>query len=442
VLTGDKETGLTPLFNAAKVKDEVQAQVAITAEFGKSMSKVVGDYAKSRRDELRAELDAETDPDKKAQLKAQLAKWEEGGSYLVSSHILVGGLTGGLPGAIGAGTSQTLIDEAGKLISDSDLPTELKQALVMGAGTFIGAATGGTAGASTGFNATTNNYLSHLERKTLKQAESDCYTKRDQSACATASDLKKKDELSDKLLTNAVATCKGPECNEVTNFIREEMAKQGCTAPSACPDYNKLSNYWNVAQAKAQGLEPVYPEAWLLDGKAVLDLGKWGIKAVSGSGKGSLDALSQLNKTDTAKVNVNARVDDFEQYDQFRKADSTRPGGEWDWDKHAPNGGAVPGTQQVITLQPGTKVDRYGPPSGTYLSPEGIPYDARALPPGAKADGYTQYTVNKPFTVEKAEVAPAFNQPGGGVQYRVVTPSGLTLRVDINYLIKNEYLLK
>jgi hypothetical protein len=294
----------------------------------------------------------------------------------------------------------------------------------------------------TGKNAVENNYLTQAERKTLKQAESDCYTKRDQSACATASDLKKKDELSDKLLANAVATCKGPECNEVTNFIREEMAKQGCTAPSACPDYNKLSNYWNVAQAKAQGLEPVYPEAWLLDGKAVLDLGKWGIKAISGSGKGSLDALSQLNKADTAKVNVNARVDDFEQYDQFRKADSTRPGGEWDWDKHAPNGGAVPGTQQVITLQPGTKVDRYGPPSGTYLSPEGIPYDARALPPGAKADGYTQYTVNKPFTVEKAEVAPAFNQPGGGVQYRVVTPSGLTLRVDINYLINNEYLLK
>lgn len=89
----------------------------------------------------------------------------------MSSHILVGGLTGGLPGAIGAGTSQTLIDEAGKLISDSDLPTELKQALVIGAGTFIGAATGGTAGASTAFNATTNNYLNHVDASRLAELQ-------------------------------------------------------------------------------------------------------------------------------------------------------------------------------------------------------------------------------------------------------------------------------
>jgi filamentous hemagglutinin len=34
----------------------------------------------------------------------------------------------------------------------------------------------------------------------------------------------------------------------------------------------------------------------------VLDLGKWGIKAVSGSGKGSLDALSQLKNMDPPKL--------------------------------------------------------------------------------------------------------------------------------------------
>jgi hypothetical protein len=73
------------------------------------------------------------------------------------------------------------------------------------------------------------------------------------------------------------------------------------TAPSACPDYATLGNFWQVAQGKAQGLEPVYPEGWLLDAKAVLDLGKLGVKAVTGStGKGSLAALKQLRQVDQA----------------------------------------------------------------------------------------------------------------------------------------------
>jgi hypothetical protein len=153
-------------------------------------------------------------------------------------------------------------------------------------------------------------------------------------------------------------------------------------------------------------------------------------------------AKAEAQAVARARVDANARTDDFQQYDQFRKADSTRPGGEWDWNKHAPNGGAVPGTQQIITLQPGTKIDRYGPPTGTYLSPEGVPFEARALPPGARGDAYSQYTVKKPFTVEKAEVSPAFDQPGGGVQFRVVAPNGSTVRVDINYLLDNGYLVK
>ncbi|MFY8017802.1 MAG: hypothetical protein ACOVN9_06775, partial [Inhella sp.] len=59
-----------------------------------------------------------------------------------------------------------------------------------------------------------------------------------------------------------------------------------------------------------------------------------------------VQAASAVAKTEAqavarARVDANARTDDFQQYDQFRKADSTRPGGEWDWNKHAPNGGAV-----------------------------------------------------------------------------------------------------
>lgn len=88
----------------------------------------------------------------------------------------------------------------------------------------------------------------------------------------------------------------------------------------------------------------------------------------------------------------------------------------------------------------GTKVDRCGNEYGTFLSPAGTPYTHRTLAPGTRADGYHQYTVEKPFIVESAKVAPAMGQAGGGTQYRIVTPAGEKVRVNVDYLIKNGYL--
>ncbi|MFA7946337.1 glycohydrolase toxin TNT-related protein [Pseudomonas brenneri] len=33
----------------------------------------------------------------------------------------------------------------------------------------------------------------------------------------------------------------------------------------------------------------------------------------------------------------------------------------------------------------GAKLDRYGGPEGSFLSPQGVPFDQRALAPGSKA---------------------------------------------------------
>lgn len=70
-----------------------------------------------------------------------------------------------------------------------------------------------------------------------------------------------------------------------------------------------------------------------------------------------------------------------------------------------------------MTLQPGTLIDRYGPESGHFLSPEGTPFEQRALFPGTQMKGYSIYEVVKPLEVQGGEVAPWFNQPGGGTQY-------------------------
>jgi hypothetical protein len=85
----------------------------------------------------------------------------------------------------------------------------------------------------------------------------------------------------------------------------------------------------------------------------------------------SAAAVAEARTTTQVKVELNSRIDDTQQYDKFRKPDSTRPDGEWDWQKQAPNNGAVPGTQVTTTIQPGTTFDRYGNRNGEYMPPAG-----------------------------------------------------------------------
>ena len=95
--------------------------------------------------------------------------------------------------------------------------------------------------------------------------------------------------------------------------------------------------------------------------------------------------------------------------------------GDIDWDKWAPNEGRVPDTvksDQII--EQGTIIDRYGNPYGRYTSPTGTPFEQRALPYENNPDAYHQYEVLKPIeNVTSSEIAPAFDMPGGGIQYEL-----------------------
>lgn len=84
------------------------------------------------------------------------------------------------------------------------------------------------------------------------------------------------------------------------------------------------------------------------------------------------------------------------------------------------NDGAV-GDVQVITLKAGSGlVDRYGRSSGRYLSPEGTPIEQRSLSKDAKKQTYHVYKVIRDIeNVEEGLIAPWFNDPGGGIQYRL-----------------------
>ncbi len=79
------------------------------------------------------------------------------------------------------------------------------------------------------------------------------------------------------------------------------------------------------------------------------------------------------------------------------------------------DGGAM-GKWASTTLQPGSKIDRFGSNYGKYFSDVGTPMEMRALPPG-NTGNYTTFEVLKPFTVQTSRIAPAFGQIGTGIQY-------------------------
>lgn len=85
-------------------------------------------------------------------------------------------------------------------------------------------------------------------------------------------------------------------------------------------------------------------------------------------------------------------------------------------------------------LQKGEIIDRYGSPSGKYASPHGTPFQSRGLAPVIEFDEYNVYRVQRPILVDKSIVAPAFGQPGGGIQYKFAVP--LKKFIDQGSLIK------
>jgi hypothetical protein len=92
------------------------------------------------------------------------------------------------------------------------------------------------------------------------------------------------------------------------------------------------------------------------------------------------------------------------------------------------------GEVKTVTLQPGTLVDRYGPQTGLYVSPQGTPFTMRSLPQEAATSSYNIYEVLQPIKVETGTIAPAYGQVGFGTQNKLPT--------SIDNLINSGYLGK
>jgi hypothetical protein len=97
--------------------------------------------------------------------------------------------------------------------------------------------------------------------------------------------------------------------------------------------------------------------------------------------------------------------------------------------------GFADGVSWPNSLRPGDVLDRFGGTQGTFASPAGVGFEQRALPPSSLAEPYHRYVVTKkglPDTISEGLAAPAFAQPGGGVQLKFDRP--------IQWYLDNGYL--
>lgn len=85
-----------------------------------------------------------------------------------------------------------------------------------------------------------------------------------------------------------------------------------------------------------------------------------------------------------------------------------------------PNDG-FEGTPVKRVFKPGERFDRYGKEiNGYFTAPVGTPFEMRSLPPEVKVTAsYHVYEVVKPFEALEGKTAPWFDQPGGGIQYKM-----------------------
>ena len=87
-----------------------------------------------------------------------------------------------------------------------------------------------------------------------------------------------------------------------------------------------------------------------------------------------------------------------------------------------PNDGcaAAPVTE---TVPAGAEIDRFGSEGGTFFSPRGESFKARAVPYVCKQMDYRVYKVLKPLTVKACKAAPWFGEPGGAKQVQTADPA-------------------
>ncbi|NTV96699.1 MAG: glycohydrolase toxin TNT-related protein, partial [Thiobacillus sp.] len=119
--------------------------------------------------------------------------------------------------------------------------------------------------------------------------------------------------------------------------------------------------------------------------------------------------------------------------------------GKWIW----PGNDGFKGEPKTESLQVGTTLDRFGSDKGTFFAPAGTPLAERAMAPDTVGKNLTltKYEVLKPLPVAAGEIAPWFDQPGGGTQYKAslsaeeLVKQGYLKKIEVHQDVKVEDLV-
>ena len=296
VVTGTDTSGaLKKAWDGQQLQEEVQAQTAITAEFGKFASKKVGDAFGAKRDELKAEAKKAQDAGdatRAAELNAEAAKWDEGGAYRVAAHAVVGGLTGGASGALGAAAGAAaapVLNEAQAAVAEkltqagaSDKTAESVANLLTGAAaTAIGGAVGGAAGGAAALNEDANNRQLHW--KNYNEAKAECAKTPQASGCATIKKMAgTSSQVVDFLATPVANVAVNTDANgQVVSYTILDKATNQPKLIMEPAEFQAFASAPAGNQALLMSITPQY----------ALDMGSAGLHAAAGNTGKAADAL-------------------------------------------------------------------------------------------------------------------------------------------------------
>ncbi|MFO0652308.1 MAG: glycohydrolase toxin TNT-related protein [Polyangiales bacterium] len=181
----------------------------------------------------------------------------------------------------------------------------------------------------------------------------------------------------------------------------QALAKQEAQA-LAKQEAQALAKKEAEAVAKKEAEAVAKKEAEAVAKKEAEAAAKKEAEAAAKEGADGVRVLKKPVRPDTSKVKY---PDDMSKY--------KKPDGSWDW----PGNKGFDGVPKDDVLKPGSVIDRFGGNNGSYFSPPGTPFEARALSPDSLTAPYRSFEVLRPLPVQSGGIAPAFGMPGGGTQF-------------------------
>ena len=154
---------LVRAWDGERLLDQVQGQAEVVQIFSREASQAWGHYANERQREAALAADAEA-----------TECWGASGTCRAAGHVLIGGLAGGAPGALGAGAASLGASHVHAMLSEAGFGPSGADILTAVLTTGMGAAVGGTVGAITAFNEVNNNFLTSYEVNTLLHGIAHC----------------------------------------------------------------------------------------------------------------------------------------------------------------------------------------------------------------------------------------------------------------------------